>query len=125
MISVTTKGDFNKLDKFLAAMKRKDHMRVLDEYAKIGVNALQAATPARSGQTAVSWSYEIHSGRGEDIIYWTNTNENKGFQIAIGLQYGHGTRNGGYVIGRDYINPALRDVFDKLAEAVWKGVTSA
>ena len=125
MISVTTKGDFNNLDKFLAAMKRKDYMKVLDEYAKIGVDALQAATPVRSGQTAGSWSYEIHSGRGEDIIYWTNTNENKGFQIAIGLQYGHGTRNGGYVIGRDYINPALRDVFDRLAEAVWKGVTSA
>ena len=125
MIQVTAKGDFKHLEKFLAAMKRKDHMKVLNEYGKIGVSALQQATPTDSGQTAASWNYEVHSGRGEDVIYWTNDNENKGFQIAIGLQYGHGTRTGGYVIGRDYINPAIREVFDQLAEEVWKGVTSA
>lgn len=125
MIQVTTKGNFKNLEKFLGAMKRKDHMRVLDEYGKIGVEALQQATPRKTGKTAESWGYEIHSSGSSDTIVWTNSNENKGFRIAIALQYGHGTRNGGYVIGRDYINPALRDVFDKLAEAVWEGVTSA
>lgn len=125
MIEVKTKGNFDHLEKFLAAMKRRDHMRVLDEYGKIGAAALQQATPVKTGKTAASWSYEIHSSKASDEIVWTNTNENNGFYVAIGLQYGHGTRNGGYVIGRDYINPAMRDVFDKLADAVWKGVTSA
>lgn len=125
MIQVTTKGNFDHLEKFLAAMKRKDHMKVLDEYGRIGVEALRAATPVRTGATADAWAYEVETGNGEDRIVWTNSNEHNGFRVAIALQYGHGTGTGGYVFGRDYINPALRDVFDRLAEEVWKGVTSA
>jgi len=125
MIEITSKGNFDNLERFLKAMNRKDHMKVLDSYGQLGVSALQAATPVRTGKTASSWTYEIHSGRGEDYIVWTNSNENKGQNIAILLQYGHGTRNGGYVMGTDYINPALKGVFDQLADAVWKEVTSA
>lgn len=125
MIQITTKGDFHNIEHFLDAMKKKDHMKVLNEYGRLGVAVLENATPKRTGTTAASWSYEITSNSIEDSITWTNSNENKGVNIAIILQYGHGTRNGGFVQGRDYINPALRDTFDKLAEEVWKGVTSA
>ena len=125
MIQITTKGDFHNIEHFLDAMKKKDHMKVLDEYGRIGVSALQNATPTRTGKTAASWDYEVKHSLFEDSITWTNSNENKGVNIAIILQYGHGTRNGGYVQGTDYINPALVDTFEKLAEEVWKGVTSA
>lgn len=125
MIGITSEGDFKNTEKFLKKVKEGRYMDVLDKYGNVGVSALAQATPKRTGKTAASWGYEIQKERGGYVIYWTNNNNNKDFYVAVALQYGHGTRNGGYVIGRDYINPAMRPVFDKIAEDAWKEVTSA
>lgn len=125
MITLTSKGNFRKTEKFLNSMKSEKYFKILDRYGKLGVQALSNATPVDSGKTAASWNYEIKSYEGGRAIYWTNSNINKNVNIAIILQYGHGTRNGGYVVGRDYINPAMRPVFDEMAEAVWREVVSA
>lgn len=125
MIEITSEGDFKNTEKFLKKVKEGRYMDVLDKYGNVGVSALAQATPKRTGKTAASWGYEIQKERGGYVIYWTNNNSNKDFYVAIALQYGHGTRNGGYVMGRDYINPAMRPVFDKIAEDAWKEVTSA
>lgn len=99
--------------------------RILSKYGEMGVLALSQATPLDSGETARSWSYEIEkTGSGYNLV-WKNSHVNKGVPIAIILQYGHGTRNGGYVQGRDYINPALRPIFDGIAADSWKEMTSA
>lgn len=97
----------------------------VEPLAQRGVQALQAATPRESGLTAESWSYEIEVKGGAVTIWWVNTNVINGFNVAVGLQYGHGTGTGGYVAGQDYINPALRPIFDEIADAVWKEVQSA
>ena len=125
MVSFSHRGNFNKLDKFLNKMMRRDHLNVLDKYGQIGVEALKANTPVDTGKTAQSWTYEIEMAADRTTIMWLNTNVNNGVNIAIILQYGHGTGTGGYVQGRDYINPAMRPVFDKIAEQAWKEVTSA
>lgn len=125
MIGITSEGDFKNTEKFLKKVKEGRYMDVLDKYGNVGVSALAQATPKRTGKTAASWGYEIQKERGGYVIYWTNNNNNKDFYVAVALQYGHGTRNGGYVMGRDYINPAMRPVFDKIAEDAWKEVTSA
>lgn len=117
------KGDFSKTDKFLKNVRDKNYIKILEKYAVQGVQALSSATPKKSGLTASSWSYKIVSNDRGVSIEWHNTNVNKGVNIAVILQYGHGTRNGGYVSGRDYINPALRPIFDKLANDAWKEVT--
>lgn len=117
------KGDLKKTKKFLDRMSKRDFLKNLDRLAKEGVDALSSATPIDSGLTASSWGYEIHSSGSDCEIVWTNTNINDGVPIAIILQYGHGTGTGGYVEGRDYINPAIRPVFDRIAEDVWKEVT--
>lgn len=124
-IKFVHKGDFKKTEKFLNKMKKQDYVKVLSKYGQMGVDTLSRATPVDSGTTASSWSYEIEGNGGSATIYWTNTNINHGVSIAIILQYGHGTGTGGYVQGRDYINPAIRPVFDKMADAAWKEVTSA
>lgn len=124
MIGIKSEGDFHNIERFLKKLNEERYLKVLDEYGRIGVSALSQATPVDSGKTAASWDYEIHRENGKAIIYWTNSNENKGERIAILLQYGHGTRNGGYVMGRDYINPAMIPVFEKLADDAWKEVTS-
>lgn len=124
MIRFKQKGDFSKTEKFLKKSFGRDYISVLEKYAQQGVAALSAATPIDSGQTAVSWGYEIIQNNSSISIIWKNTNVNKGANIALMLQYGHGTRNGGYVSGRDYINPALQPIFDKMADAAWKEVTS-
>lgn len=123
MFEVT--GSFDRTDRFLAKMSRGDIYRNLDGFARDGVAALSAATPVETGLTAASWTYEIERSRDGAKISWLNTHENGGVNIAIILQYGHGTGTGGYVAGRDYINPAIRPIFDKIAEGVWKEVTSA
>lgn len=123
MISFKQKGNFSKTEKFLKKSFGRDYIAVLEKYAKQGVAALSAATPIDSGQTSVSWEYEIIQNNTSISIVWKNTNVNKGINIALLLQYGHGTRNGGYVSGRDYINPALQPIFDKMADAAWKEVT--
>lgn len=118
------RGDFKNTEKFLKKAQKNDFFSALEKYGRMGVSALESATPVDSGLTAGSWDYEIHQSHGSVTIYWTNDNVNKGVPIAVILQYGHGTRNGGYVQGRDYINPAIQPIFDKIAEEVWKEVTS-
>lgn len=125
MIKLTSKGDFSKTFKFLKTMRNFKIENILDKYAKQGVVALQNATPVDSGKTAHSWGYEIESGKNSATIHWYNTNTNRGVNIAVILQYGHGTGTGGYVQGRDYINPAMRPIFDKIADAAWNEVVRA
>lgn len=125
MVIVKQKGDFSKTEKFLNTISKKLYYRNLQKYAEQGVAALASATPIDSGTTANSWDYEIRQTKNSVSIYWANSNVNKGVPIAVIIQYGHGTRNGGYVQGRDYINPAMRPIFDKIAENVWKEVISS
>ena len=124
IISFTHKGNFEKTDRFLHNIIEAHYMHKLKKYGEKGVAALAAATPVDSGKTAESWGYEIVEGNGSLSIYWKNSNVNKGVNIALILQYGHGTRNGGYVQGRDYINPAIQPIFDEMANEVWKEVVS-
>ena len=123
MITFRHRGNFKKTEKFLNGAKRLNLKKVMERYAIEGVRALASATPVDSGLTADSWGYKIEISKGSSSIYWTNSNSNKGTQIAVILQYGHGTGTGGYVQGRDYINPAIRPIFDKLAESAWLEVT--
>lgn len=123
MLSFRQKGDFSKLTKFLEKAKRADKFGDLDRYGQEGVAALKSATPVDSGLTASSWFYEIKPGDGSISITFHNSNIQNGVPIAVILQYGHGTRNGGWVQGRDYINPAIQPIFDKIANDAWKEVT--
>lgn len=124
MIVIKQSGDFKNLEKFLKKASKMDFFQNLERYAREGVSALASATPVDSGETAASWDYEIRTTKNQVSIYWTNSNVNNGIPIAVLIQYGHGTKNGGYVLGRDYINPAIRPIFDKIADSVWKEVTS-
>lgn len=122
MIKLTTTGKFDKTNKFLKRASNWSKNVNLDKYAEKGVAALSSATPVDTGLTASSWYYRIDRKDGLISITFLNSNINKGVPIAIILQYGHGTRNGGWVEGRDYINPAIRPIFDELAKAAWKEV---
>lgn len=124
IISFRHKGDFSKLSQYLEKVKSVIRMDIFNKYGKKGVDALSAATPVDSGKTASSWHYKIEESAGATVISFHNSNINKGVPIALLIQYGHGTRNGGYVQGRDYINPALRPIFDQLADSAWKEVTN-
>ena len=121
-ISFTSKGDFSKTIKFLNKVKNVKINDILSKYGAIGVNALSQSTPKDSGVTSRSWNYKIEVNNDNASIVWYNTNVVKGVNIAVILQYGHGTRNGGWVEGRDYINPAMKPIFDKIADQVWKEV---
>lgn len=121
-MAIKQTGDFKKVDKFLKRMNKADFRKYLQRYAEVGVSRLSSATPIDSGETAASWGYEIHKSGGTYKITWTNSHINKGVAIAILIQYGHGTGGGAYVQGRDFINPAIRPVFDKIAEEIWKEV---
>ena len=123
MITFRQKGDFAKLTRYLEKVKSTAKISVLDKYGREGVAALASATPVDSGLTASSWDYKVEHKNGSASIVFTNTNINKGVPIAIILQYGHGTRTGGWVEGRDYINPAIQPVFDKIVEEAWREVT--
>lgn len=125
MISFRQKGDFSKLSKYFEKMKEAAKIGVLDKYGREGVAALSSATPVESGKTASSWSYEIERQNGSVSIVFKNSNVNKGVPIAIILQLGHGTGTGGWVEGRDYINPAIQPIFDKLANEAWEEVIKA
>ena len=122
-ISVRQKGDFSKLTRYLIKVKKAVNPSDLDKFGKQGVAALASATPVDSGKTANSWYYEIENTNGSTSITFYNSNIQNGIPIAIILQYGHGTRNGGWVQGRDYINPAIQPIFDNIAEKAWKEVT--
>lgn len=123
MISFRQKGDFSKLSRYFERVKEAAKIDVLDRYGQEGVAALASATPVDSGKTANSWYYEIKRQNGLVSIEFKNSNINKGVNIAIILQYGHGTGTGGWVQGRDYINPAIQPIFDKIADDAWKEVT--
>lgn len=124
MITISHKGNFKKSLQFLNKITDIPIRAILDKYGRMGVEQLAAATPVDTGHTASSWIYEIEVTGTSYTITWSNTNVNKHVNIALILQYGHGTRNGGYVQGRDYINPALQPVFDQLAEEAWREVTN-
>ena len=123
MISFRHKGDFSKFTRFLEKAKETVRIGDLDRYGREGVAALASATPVDSGQTAKSWYYEIQQSQGSVTITFDNSNIVNGVPIAIILQYGHGTGTGGWVQGRDYINPAIQPIFDRLADDAWREVT--
>ena len=123
MIRFRQKGDFSKLTRFLERAKEAVHLGDLDKYGREGVAALASATPVESGLTANSWYYEITNKNGSAAITFYNSNVNEGVPIAVILQYGHGTGTGGWVQGRDYINPAIQPIFDRIANEAWKEVT--
>ena len=123
MISFRQKGDFSKLTRFLEKAKNAVHLGDLDKYGREGVAALSSATPMDTGVTANSWYYKIVNKNGSVTISFYNSNIQNGVPIAIILQYGHGTRNGGWVEGRDYINPSIQPIFDRIANDAWREVT--
>lgn len=123
MIKIRQQGDFSKLTRFLERTKEAVHLGDLDKYGREGVAALASATPIDSGKTAESWSYKIARKNGSATISFHNSNIQNGVPIAIILQYGHGTGTGGWVQGRDYINPAIQPIFDKIANDAWGEVT--
>ena len=122
IISVTQKGNFKKTDRFLGKLVGLHFSHKLKMYGERGVNALKEATPKDSGETAEAWSYEIVRQPGRTAIYWRNSHVVNGTNIAIILQYGHATRNGGFVEGTDYINPAIKPIFEEMAREAWKEV---
>lgn len=124
MITFRHKGDFSKTRSFFERILNTVKLGELDRFGRMGVDALAAATPKDTGQTAASWEYEIRRSHGSVSIDWYNTNYNNGVNIAVILQYGHGTKNGGFVRGRDYINPAIQPVFDEIAESAWKEIVN-
>jgi len=125
VITFESTGSWGKTDSFLAAIKSKKIYAALDQAGKQGVSVLSSATPKETGLSAQSWSYKVEHASGQESITWYNSHVVDGLPIVVLLQYGHGTGTGGYVQGRDFINPALRPVFDKIADEVWKAVTSA
>lgn len=123
MISFRQKGDFSKTTRYLERIKNTMRIGELDKYGREGVAALASATPVDTGKTAQSWYYKIENKKGSITISFFNSNIQNGIPIAIILQYGHGTGTGGWVQGRDYINPAIQPIFDKIAENAWREVT--
>lgn len=124
MISLSVKGNFKNTEKFLDKVMKRTYIKSFNRYGEKGVAALRSATPRDSGKTAESWTYEVYDFGDTIKIVWYNNNVNKWANIAVLLQYGHATRNGGYVQGRDYINPAIQPIFDEIAEEAWAEVTN-
>lgn len=124
MIGLKSKGDFSKVTSYLERLKETVNLGCLDKYGKEGVDALRIATPVSSGKTADSWYYKIENKNGLARINFLNSNIKDGVPIAIIIQYGHGTGTGGWVEGRDYINPAIQPIFDKIVNDAWKEVTN-
>ena len=123
MITFRQKGDFSKVTKYFKRLKEADRFKILDKYGQAGVAALASATPVKSGKTAASWYYTIETKNGSASISFHNSNIQNGVPIAIILQLGHGTRNGGWVEGRDYINPASQPIFAQITQHAWREVT--
>lgn len=123
MITFAHKGNFKQTDAFLSKVSIASYLHVFEKYGRKGVEALSSATPKDSGETSISWTYAIKRTKNGITITWSNSHIDKGVPIAIILQYGHATRNGGYVQGRDYINPAIQPIFDDIAKDIWKEVT--
>lgn len=124
MIKVKQSGDFSRTEAFLKRMRHPFYFGMLHKYGKQGVEALRAATPRDTGKTAESWGYEIRTSGDRIKIIWKNSNlAERGMPVAVLIQYGHATKNGGYVQGIDYINPALQPIFQEMADSIWKEVT--
>ena len=123
MIGFRQKGDFSKTTKFLTKLKQNVDISTFEKYGKKGVAALASATPVDSGLTANSWYYKIEKTNSSISLLFCNSNIQNGVPIAVILQYGHGTRNGGWVQGRDYINPAIQPIFDQIGKEAWGEVT--
>ena len=124
MIRFTHKGDFSKTTRYFEKLKQVTRSSILDKYGQKGVSALASATPVKSGLTSGSWYYEVENTKGSAKITFNNSNIQNGVPIAIILQYGHGTGTGGWVQGRDYINPAIQPIFDQIVNDAWKEVTA-
>ena len=124
MITIKQKGDYKKVTRYFEKIKNGPNDLILKKYGEYGVNLLRESTPVDTGRTANSWTYSIERNRNRAMISFYNSNEVHGVNIAIILEYGHGTRNGGWVYGRNYINPAIQNAFDKMAQDVWKEVTT-
>lgn len=123
MIKITHSGDFKNIETFFKKVVKREYMKLFDQVGKAGVEALQEATPKKTGKTAASWSYTVDQSKEGISISWNNSNRNDGANVAILIQLGHGTGSGAYVKGIDYINPALKPVFDAFANKVWWEVT--
>lgn len=124
MFSVTSSGSFSKTESYLQKLSKLNINSILDQAGREGVAALSAATPKDSGLTASSWDYQVKRTKNGVSIVWTNGEIENGFPVAIMLQYGYATGTGGYVAGRDYINPAMQPIMDRIAERVWREVTN-
>lgn len=124
MITFTHKGDFKKVNGYFERLREIMRFGILDKYGRKGVEALSAATPVDTGRLASSWYYTIEHDKNGASLVWSNSDIEGGCNVAILIQYGHGTRNGGYVSGIDYINPALAPIMQEIADAAWKEVTS-
>lgn len=125
MITFEQSGDFKNTELFLKEMAKNRLFKTLEKYGQMGVDALSNATPVDSGLAAKSWGYTIEQKRGSYVITWTNGDVENGYPVAVMIQYGHGTRNGGLIKGIDFINPAMHPIFEKIDHEVWKAVTSA
>lgn len=123
MITIESSGSFERTEKFVRRMTTGEIYNSLGRYAEAGRSALANATPTESGLAAQSWTVKVSNKGSSWEIEWGNTNVENGFRVAIMLQYGHGTGTGGYVAGRDYINPAIQPIFDRIADDVWRAVT--
>lgn len=123
LIKFNHKGDFSNTERFFNRVLRMDYLNILEKYGQKGVLALRDATPQGSGKTADSWDFGIEKGNGSVTLYWTNSNERNGVNIAVLLIYGHGLHNGGYVQGNDFVTPAIRPIFEQIANESWKEVT--
>lgn len=124
-IVVKVKGDFKETKKFLNKMTTRDYIKNLHRLGERGVSALAAATPVNTGVTSQSWRFELIEEKGHVKLCWVNDNMVEGIPLVILLQYGHGTKNGGYVVGRDFINPAIRPIFDQIANEAWMVVKNS
>lgn len=123
MFRLSSPGSFDKTIAYLKRLENGDMFKGLERYGRMGADALSGTTPKETGETARSWGYQIEGNKNKIIISWFNLHENDGVNIAIIIQYGHGTGTGGYVEGRDFINPTMRPIFDQIVDDVWREVT--
>lgn len=123
MIEIKHRGSFKKSERFFKRALKRDYRSVLEDFGQIGVQLLHDHTPVDSGKTADSWDYHVVQGDGQITVYWTNSNENDGVNVAILLIYGHGLANGTYVEGNDFVTPAMRPLFEELSKRLWREVT--
>lgn len=123
MFKLTHRGNFNNIERFFNFILKKNYRNIVDDYARKGLEALREATPEESGATANAWNYTIEDEGGVVKLIYTNSHENGGYNVAILIMYGHGTRNGGYVEGNDFVNPAIQPIFQELKDALWREVT--